>query len=806
MRLYDVSMKYYKDINNKQRCWRVFFIKLSLTAISFLFVFLFGLTIIIYINHKIHDSFSDIYNTIENDAVSTRNYYKSYETLLLSLLHSSSKTNNVDDVLVFFKEKNNDNYDHFDYKPNATATEYPGIIPTKNHISMLVEKNIDLIHISTLTGDINFIVSPSTANRQKILQDRFWLWRNLSQHSRKNIAENQEKIIWINTSDIHDDRIYMLTPLKNSQNETEWLGISFMPTNDLVSDNSSFKEKKFLLSPAGKIVSSKDNVGDVAQCLINSSHQSLLSNIQNNIIPKYLSLNISLGQPGWGLLYCVEWHTLIQQSVSSFFGMFALIVIVTLLNFSANYYLFRYLMKPKIARFRYLEKRNNRLNNLIDNAPVGLGLIRYNNTEVLLANSLIREWITCDPDWLTRISSNMTSLTSQEIHLSDGKIYQLNTLLLDESDEMIIFCLLHDISWVKKKEHFLKNAKNNAEAANLAKSMFITTMSHEIRTPLYGMLATLELMYLTPHSEQQRNHLNTLKYAFSSLQRIVNDSLDLSVIEAGKLQLINTLFNPMELAEQVVTFFSAKAESKNLTLYALCDPGIPSTLIGDGMRLRQILDNLINNAIKFTDMGQIILRIKAKKSALGSVQLMFEVTDSGIGVNQADLPKLFDPFFHTSRRGVGSGLGLSICLRLVKMMDGTIEAASIPELGTRIAVNITFPLPADKFELDPIHLPYEVVFVEGAVPEVVNNICAWLCLWGADARPLESETSGMLISAWPQSYRNINWIGPRIIAFPPSANSQLYENAHTSVVNAYSVLDIGRELARHYALVKKIGV
>lgn len=670
---------------------------------------------------------------------------------------------------------------------------------------MLIEKNIDLIHISTLTGGIDFIVSPSTASRQKIKQDRFWLWRNLAQHSQNNVSENQDQIIWINTSDIHDDRIYMFTLLQDRSNGTEWLGISFMPANNLINDNSSFKENKFLLSPAGKVVSSKEKMGNVSQCLINSSHQSLLSNIQNNIIPKYLSLNISLGQPGWALLYCVEWHTVIKQSVSSFAGMLALIVIVSLLNFSANYYLFRYLMKPNIARYRYLEKRNNRLNNLIDTAPIGLGLISYNNVEILLANSLIREWMACDPDWLSRISSHTTSLTSQEIYLGNGKVYQLSTLLLDENDETIVFCLLNDISWVKKKERYLNNAKNNAEAANLAKSMFITTMSHEIRTPLYGMLATLELMYLTPHSEQQRNHLNTLKYAFTSLQRIVNDSLDLSVIEAGKLQLINTLFNPMELAEQVITFFSAKAESKNLTIYALCDPGIPSTLIGDGMRVRQILDNLVNNAIKFTDIGQIILRIKAKKFSLGSVQLMFEVTDSGIGVNQADLPKLFDPFFHTNRRGVGSGLGLSICLRLVKMMDGTIEAASIPELGTRIAVNITFPLPADKFELDTIYLPNEVVFVEGALPEVVNNICDWLCLWGADARPLESETSGLLISTWPQSYRSINWIGPRIIALPPSADSRLYENAHTTVVNAYSVLDIGRELARHYALMKKIG-
>ncbi|WP_300002713.1 ATP-binding protein [uncultured Cedecea sp.] len=791
-------MKYYNDIKNKQRYWSVFFIKLSLTAISFLFVFLFTITIIVYINNKTNDSFSDIYNSVENDAINTRNYYKSYETLLLSLLYSTFDNSNIDEVLILFKEKNNKNYNFLNYQPKLNVNGNSNIIPTKNHISTLIEKNVDLIHISTLSGEIDFIVSPSPKNRQKIKQDRFWLWRNLSQFDQHSIQPSENKVVWINTSDIHDDRMYMFIPLKNNPAHSEWLGISFIPTNDTINEISSFKDNKFLLSPTGKVVSSKKNMGNVSQCLISNSQKNLLSNIQNNIIPKYLSLNISLGQPGWGLLYCVEWHTVIKENISSFIGLLILIVVITILNFAANYYLFRYLMKPNIARFRYLEKRNARLNSLVDNAPVGLGLIRSNNLEILLANSLIREWVSSDPEWLSKIVPHTASLTSQEIYLNNGKVYQLSTMLLEETDEAIVLCLLNDISWVKKKEHFLKNEKNNAEAANLAKSIFITTMSHEIRTPLYGMLATLELMYLTPHTEQQNNHFNTLKYAFTSLQRIVNDSLDLSVIEAGKLQLINTLFNPMELAEQVITFFSAKAESKNLTLYAMCDPGIPSTLIGDSIRLRQILDNLMNNAIKFTDIGHIILRITAKEFTLGSVQLTFEVTDSGIGVNQTDLPKLFDPFFHTNRPGVGSGLGLSICLRLVKMMNGTIEAASIPELGTRVAVNITFPLPEDKFELDAIHLPHEVVFVDGVLPEMVNNICDWLCLWGADARPLESEISGTLVSTWPHSYRSTHWIGPRIIALPSSVNSSLYENAHTTIINAYSVLDIGRELARHY--------
>lgn len=159
-------MKYYNDIKNKQRYWSVFFIKLSLTAISFLFVFLFGLSIIVYVNHKTYDSFSDIYNVIENDAASTRSYYKSYEDLLLSISHSASDKNNIDESFILFKDKKNKNYNHFNYQPNVVVNGDLGIIPNKNHISTLIEKNVDLIHFSTVTGDIKFIVSSSIISRK----------------------------------------------------------------------------------------------------------------------------------------------------------------------------------------------------------------------------------------------------------------------------------------------------------------------------------------------------------------------------------------------------------------------------------------------------------------------------------------------------------------------------------------------------------------------------------------------------------------------------------------------------------------
>lgn len=481
-----------------------------------------------------------------------------------------------------------------------------------------------------------------------------------------------------------------------------------------------------------------------------------------------------------------------------------LMLTITLLLLTINYLLIKVIIKQFLT-LRLKPDRKDRFGPLLfDNAPIGLGLIKQSSGDVLISNSLMHTWMAHDSCWIEKIPKKYLPSTpfSQEITLREDLVLQLVTHEIHDVEELLILCIIIDITDAKKKEQRLILARENAEAASAARAQFLSTMSHEIRTSLYGALATWEMMSLQPHSEQQKNHLNTLQYSFTSMQRIVDDSLDLSMIEAGKLRLEHAPFNPIELAERVITFFSAKAKSKNIDIYTLCNPEIPTTLIGDEIRLRQILHNLINNSLKFTDTGRIVLRIKVANLSARTITLMFEVADSGMGIKSADLPNLFDPYFQTRDHGTGTGLGLAICSRLVDMMAGTIEAVSIPEMGTRIAFHIPFPLAEDRFALKPITLPHETIFVEGASSEAVANICGWLKRWGADARPLQSSMTGTLVTAWPAPRKKSDWNGQHIVLLPPLMERQRFESNDIIIVNAYNILSLGYTLARLFQRAK----
>ena len=193
--------------------------------------------------------------------------------------------------------------------------------------------------------------------------------------------------------------------------------------------------------------------------------------------------------------------------------------------------------------------------------------------------------------------------------------------------------LAGDLSSLRRAEQSLLQAKRDAEAANQAKTVFLTTMSHEIRTPLYGILGTLELFSLTPVSRQQAQYLEAVQQSSATLLRTINDTLDLSRIEAGHAALQCAPFSPVELLTGVVASFAARAQEKGLQTYAVADPGTPAAVIGDATRIRQILDNLVSNAIKFTDSGRIVLRLKVASSSDEDVCLGFQVADTGAGLS-----------------------------------------------------------------------------------------------------------------------------------------------------------------------------
>ncbi len=237
------------------------------------------------------------------------------------------------------------------------------------------------------------------------------------------------------------------------------------------------------------------------------------------------------------------------------------------------------------------------------------------------------------------------------------------------------------------RQQELKDANKEAEAASRAKSQFLANMSHEIRTPLNAVLGFASLLKDTDLDERQTDYVETVAESGESLLSILNDVLDVSKIEAGALDLDETEVNIERLIRSVMALMSVRAQSKDLEIASYVDPNIPVSLIGDQGRIRQILVNLIGNAIKFTEDGGISLEVRLEDRLPGDkVAVLFSVSDTGMGISAEQQAQLFERFTQadvsTTREFGGTGLGLSICHDLVELMDGTLEVQSEPGKGS----------------------------------------------------------------------------------------------------------------------------
>ncbi|WP_427308150.1 ATP-binding protein [Cupriavidus sp. H39] len=439
--------------------------------------------------------------------------------------------------------------------------------------------------------------------------------------------------------------------------------------------------------------------------------------VRHGLLQHLVVLEYPLDAWGWRTVGVLEVGRVWRQFRANTLWMLALTGSLSLLIFAWIWLIDRRIMRPAQRQSLRLQESDALGRFVIEVAGVGLMIVERSTRQVLLANAAAQSLIDqATPAGLAQLQDACAArlascdagaegppqvLPCFDVDMAgrDGETRSLEVRLVQITYEVraAVLCALNDVTGARRAEARLREAIRAADAANRAKSSFLATMSHEIRTPLNGMLGSIELLGMTRLDPRQRDQLAVMQHASQSLIDIINDVLDFSKIEAGQMSLQPRPCRLDAVVEEVTRGFAAEAARKHLRLLCIPDPSLSEPVMADVVKLEQILNNLVSNAVKFTEQGKVIVTARRVRAGHGGSAegVEIRVIDTGIGIAAQDQRRLFEPFVQAeqpdTRHYGGTGLGLSICRRLVELMRGEIRVVSEPGLGSCFIVSLPLP-------------------------------------------------------------------------------------------------------------------
>ncbi|MEG3131296.1 two-component system sensor histidine kinase RcsC [Pantoea cypripedii] len=390
------------------------------------------------------------------------------------------------------------------------------------------------------------------------------------------------------------------------------------------------------------------------------------------------------------IVWSLSTDVLVDQLKLMLINALLLNILSALLLFTLAWIFERRMFLPAEDNAHRLEEHEQFNRKIVASAPVGICILRTSDGTNILSNELAHNYLTLltqeDRQRLNEIIGGQ-QVNFVDVLTGSNTNLQISFVHSRYRNENVAICVLVDVSARVRMEQSLQEMAQAAEQASASKSMFLATVSHELRTPLYGIIGNLDLLQTKVLPKGVDSLVTAMNNSSSLLLKIISDILDFSKIESEQLKIEPRPFSPREVVNHIVGNYLSLVVRKRLVLYVFIENDVPLALDGDPLRLQQVISNLLNNAIKFTHTGCIILHAYEKEGYLA-----FRVRDTGVGIPAKEVTRLFDPFFQVGsgvqRNFQGTGLGLAICEKLINMMDGDIEVDSEPGMGSQFVVRI----------------------------------------------------------------------------------------------------------------------